>query len=104
MTIFRAALTDYAQSLYGPRKDRAFTLGASDIGQCSRRVFFSKHGGERDPDYVETWGATLRGTIIEKEFWVPALRARFGANCCSNPNQSIRGSSSTRPSPSIDIK
>jgi len=79
MTIFRAALTDYAQSLYGPRKDRAFTLGASDIGQCSRRVFFSKHGGERDPDYVETWGATLRGTIIEKEFWVPALRARFGA-------------------------
>jgi hypothetical protein len=79
LTIFKVAITDYAQSLRGPHKDRAFTLGASDIGQCSRKIFFVKHGGERDPGYVETWGATLRGTIIEKEFWVPALRARFGA-------------------------
>jgi len=74
------ALADYARSIRGPAKDRAFTLGASDIGQCSRKVFFAKHGGERNPGYVETWGATLRGQMIEQVFWVPALRARFGAD------------------------
>jgi hypothetical protein len=79
-TTSRAALVDYAQSLCGPGKDRAFTLGASDIGQCGRKVFFAKHGGARNPGYIDTWGATLRGQIIEQVFWVPALRARFGAN------------------------
>jgi hypothetical protein len=74
------ALADYARSIRGPAKDRAFTLGASDIGACSRKTFFAKHGGERNPGYVETWGATLRGQMIEQVFWVPALRARFGAD------------------------
>jgi hypothetical protein len=75
-------LADYAKSLRGGSSGagRAFTLGASDIGQCGRKVFFAKHDGPRDPDYVETWGAALRGQIIEQTFWVPALRARFGAN------------------------
>jgi hypothetical protein len=73
------ALAAYAQSLRGPAANRAFTLGASDIGQCSRKVFFAKCGGERNPGYVEPWGATLRGSIIEQAFWAPALRARFGA-------------------------
>jgi hypothetical protein len=79
-TISRAALVDYAQSLCGPAANRAYTIGASDIGHCGRKVFFAKHGGERNPGYVETWGATLRGQMIERVFWVPALRARFGAN------------------------
>jgi hypothetical protein len=78
--VVASALTDYARSLRGPTAERAFTLGASDIGQCSRRVFFAKHNGERDPEYVETWGAALRGQIIEQAYWVPALRARFGAD------------------------
>ena len=73
-------LAEYARNICGPDKDRAFTLGASDIGQCGRKVFFSKHGGERNPEYVDSWGATLRGQMIEQVFWVPALRARFGAN------------------------
>ena len=80
MQTISSALVDYAQSLCGPNKDRAFTLGASDIGQCGRKVFFAKHNGERNPGYVDTWGATLRGQTIEQVFWVPALRARFGAN------------------------
>jgi hypothetical protein len=79
-TIFEAALTDYTHGLRGPAAGRTFTLGASDIGQCSRKVFFAKHNGERDPGYVETWGAALRGQIIEQAYWVPALRARFGAD------------------------
>jgi hypothetical protein len=79
-TTSRAALVDYAQSLCGPNKDRAFTLGASEIGQCGRKIFFAKYAGERNPGHVDTWGATLRGQMIEQLFWVPALRARFGAN------------------------
>jgi hypothetical protein len=73
-------LIDYARSLRGSAAERAFTLGASDIGQCSRKVFFTKHNGARDPGYVEIWGAVLRGQIIEQAYWVPALRARFGAD------------------------
>ena len=74
------ALIAYAQSLRGDAQGRAFTIGASDIGQCIRKVFFVKHGGERNPGYVDVWGATLRGSIIEQAFWIPALRARLGAN------------------------
>jgi hypothetical protein len=73
-------LSAYADSVRGAADRRAYTLGASDIGQCSRKVFFAKRNGERNPGYVDTWGATLRGQIIEQAFWVPALRARFGAN------------------------
>src|SRR5262245_1852370 len=79
-TIFETALADYARNRRGPDKDRAFTLGASDIGQCGRKAFVAKHNAERDPGYVDTWGATLRGLTIEQMFWVPALRAHFGAN------------------------
>jgi hypothetical protein len=79
-TTFSAALDTYANALCGPKNDRAFTLGASDIGQCSRKAYFAKHNGPRDLGYVDHWGATLRGHIIEQAFWVPALRARFGAD------------------------
>jgi hypothetical protein len=73
-------LATYAQGLRGSAAGRAFTLGASDIGQCARKMFFAKHSGERDPGYVDTWGAALRGQIIEQAYWVPALRARFGSD------------------------
>jgi hypothetical protein len=74
------ALADYARSPRSSAANRAYTVGASDIGQCARKAFFAKHNGERDPGYVETWGAALRGQIIEQAYWVPALRARFGAD------------------------
>jgi len=73
-------LADYARTLRSSAANRAYTVGASDIGQCARKAFFVKHDGERDPGYVDTWGAVLRGQIIEQVYWVPALRARFGAN------------------------
>jgi hypothetical protein len=41
-------------------------------------VWFAKQGGAHDPGYADTWGATLRGSIIEQVFWAPALRAHFG--------------------------
>lgn len=64
--------------------DRSQTIGASEIGQCSRKVFWLKNEGDasygaaRDPWYQDRWGATMRGTIIEDKFWYPALKARYG--------------------------
>lgn len=61
--------------------DRSLTVGASDVGQCARKVFFSKNEGDkvqginRDLDYVDGWGATARGSIYETHWWEPALRA-----------------------------
>jgi len=80
LTTSKSALIDYALSLRDSSNNRAFTVGASDIGQCSRKVWFAKHGAERDPGRVDTWGATLRGQMIEQHFWAPALRARFGTS------------------------
>jgi hypothetical protein len=71
-------LAAYAKDVRAPDAHRAATLGASEIGQCARKTYYLKRGGERDPNYVDGWGATLRGNVIEREFWVPALRARFG--------------------------
>jgi len=64
--------------------ERSNTVGASEIGACIRKVFWlksendSKHRVPRDPDYTESYGARMRGTIFEDKFWEPALRARFG--------------------------
>ena len=64
--------------------DRSNTVGASEVGQCARKIFWlksevdAKHRVARDPDFQETWGARIRGTIIEDKFWEPALRDRFG--------------------------
>jgi hypothetical protein len=64
--------------------DRSQTIGASEIGQCSRKTFWIKnevdpvHRAERDPEYVDGWGAKIRGTIMENDFWYPAMRAAYG--------------------------
>jgi hypothetical protein len=63
--------------------DRSQTLGASEVGQCARKMFWLKNeddptlAAKRDPDYVDTWGAWMRGIVYEDHFWVPAMRARF---------------------------
>src|SRR5215831_1823013 len=63
---------------------RGQTVGASDVGQCARQVYFTKnerdpdYGSPRNPDATDGWGAPLRGTIYETYFWVPALRAKYG--------------------------
>lgn len=64
--------------------DRSQTVGASEVGQCARRVFFAKNEDDhaarvvRDDDYEDRWGAKVRGTVYETFWWEPALRARFG--------------------------
>jgi hypothetical protein len=65
-------------------EDRSNTVGASEVGQCARKVFFTKNAGDpvygaiSDAEHSDRWGARVRGTIFEDHFWVPALRARFG--------------------------
>jgi CRISPR/Cas system-associated exonuclease Cas4 (RecB family) len=64
--------------------DRSNTVGASEVGQCIRKIYWLKSENDsrykvaRDPDYSETWGARMRGTVYEDCFWEPAMRAMFG--------------------------
>lgn len=84
MEFLREHLDDFAASLnrFDPA-DRANTVGASDVGQCERKVYWTKMEGtefaaERDPDYVDSYGAKLRGTMFENHFWAWGLKAAFG--------------------------
>jgi hypothetical protein len=85
VSIIKKTLDAYAQSVDKLwTHDRSNTLGASEVGQCARKIFWFKsendsaHRVDRDPDYTETWGARMRGTVFEDKFWEPALRTRFG--------------------------
>jgi hypothetical protein len=80
------ALASYANATARVFEDRAQSVGASEVGQCGRRIFWLKneddpaHSAPRDSDYEDTWGARTRGSVFEAHFWEPALRRRFGNN------------------------
>ena len=85
MTLIKSTLDTYAASLDKSwSHDRSNTVGASEIGQCVRKIFWLKNENnsqcrvERDPEFTESYGARMRGTVFEDNFWEPALRARFG--------------------------
>jgi CRISPR/Cas system-associated exonuclease Cas4 (RecB family) len=78
MGMIKQALEAYAKASQRPWKhDRAKTIGASEIGMCARRTWFSKHATAPDADYVDRWGAKKRGDLIEV-FWEKAMRAYVG--------------------------
>lgn len=85
MSFLRPHLDAYAATIskFDPN-ERANTVGASDVGQCERKVFWTKNHGDpdygvaMDPDYIDSYGAKLRGTMFEDKFWAPALKAKFG--------------------------
>jgi hypothetical protein len=79
------ALDIYVRGSFKPfLTDRMSTVGASEIGQCARKVFWIKNEDDarlhapRDEEYIDTWGARLRGSTFEERLWVPAMRKRFG--------------------------
>ena len=78
------ALDTYADTNVRVFEGREHTIGASEIGQCARQLFWIKkeadplHAAPRNPDYVDRWGARARGSTFEDHFWLPALRTRFG--------------------------
>lgn len=83
--MIKSALNSYAANMDRVwASDRSQTVGASDVGQCARKVFWSKNEGDpqygapRDPDYVDGWGAKVRGSFYENHFWVPAMRTAYG--------------------------
>lgn len=53
--------------------NRASTIGASEIGQCARRVWFDKNGVAKDVGSDELKGAAYRGDVIEAHVWNPAM-------------------------------
>lgn len=70
-------------------EDRSQTVGASEVGQCERKVWFSKFEGDvdargatvaRDEDHEDGWGARARGSVYEDAWWAPALKARFNGS------------------------
>jgi hypothetical protein len=70
------------------KHDRSQTIGSSEIGQCERRIWFTKRelaargtGGPLATDgstEPESWGARVRGTIMEDNFWAKAMKKKFG--------------------------
>lgn len=83
--MIRSALAAYARiSQRVWLQDRTATVGASEVGQCARRVFFGKneadpvYGVARNLDHIDGWGARTRGSVFEDAFWAPAVRAAWG--------------------------
>jgi hypothetical protein len=58
--------------------DRSKTVGASEIGQCERRIWYVKQKHDQDDDFIQRWGASARGDLIEANVFVPALRKKYG--------------------------
>jgi CRISPR/Cas system-associated exonuclease Cas4 (RecB family) len=58
--------------------DRANTIGASEVGACLRKTWFTKNETPHDPGYIDRYGARLRGNLIEDHYVVPALRKAYG--------------------------
>jgi CRISPR/Cas system-associated exonuclease Cas4 (RecB family) len=85
MKIVTEAIKQYVESQKKTwPHDRRQTIGASEIGQCARKIFCIKF--EDDPDMAvprdsgmhDPWGARERGNLIEKYLIVPAMRLKYG--------------------------
>jgi hypothetical protein len=55
--------------------DRLSTLGSSAQGRCIRQTAYVVLGVVPDEGFIDSWGAALRGTVMEDHYWVPALRS-----------------------------
>lgn len=67
----------YAANQKSWAHDRTLTVGASEVWQCMRMVWYDKRGAQFGfvPDEQESnWGAMERGNLIENYFVVPGLR------------------------------
>lgn len=82
--MIKTAFDQYAaQSNKSWLLSRSHTVGASSVWQCARKVWFEKNADDlespqADTGYVDSWGAKLRGTIMEDELFVPALKLAYG--------------------------
>ena len=112
MTLVAKALHAYADQspTKFDRNERLQTVGASEVGQCERKIFWLKnegdptHGVARDEGFVDTWGARARGTVFEDRFWVPAMRGdvRQAAEICRALSENIQQGFSHRDAGWLD--
>jgi len=79
--MIKEIMAAYAKSLEKVWKhDRTKSVGASEIGQCARKINWLKNEVIADEDNSDQYGGMLRGTMMETYFWVPAMQKRFGKN------------------------
>ena len=76
MMIVRDAMDGFIKTKVW-KHDRTKTVGASEVGTCSRRVWYTKQSHDKDTDHVDRWGATERGNLIEMQLWAPALKKKY---------------------------
>lgn len=81
--------------------NRSLTVGASEVFDCIRRAYFSKHKPELADKSVSAMGKAARGQLTEDHFIVPFLEAKFGkANVLfagSDQKTFVTGKSSATP-------
>ena len=90
--MIREAIQEFGSTVDRSFKhDRTQTVGASEIGLCARKIHWLKKEGARDEDFIANWGAHVRGTIMERTFWEPAMRVRFGRDLimCGDEQQTL---------------
>lgn len=76
--MIKDTLDSYAKSLKKNWKhDRKKTVGASEIGQCARKVYYVKSDNKDGEDLTANYGAALRGDAVENVFWQPAMKKRY---------------------------
>src|SRR5262249_5468225 len=84
VAVIREALDAHARATTRVFDERAQSVGASECGQCARKVFWLKnegdpvHGAPRDRDYVDAWCSSTRVSSYAPQFCEPALRAHYG--------------------------
>ncbi|OLB71106.1 MAG: hypothetical protein AUI16_23790 [Alphaproteobacteria bacterium 13_2_20CM_2_64_7] len=74
--MIEAILAAHAATEAHAFENRGQSVGASEVGQCLRKIYYSKHGAPSSDGIA--WGPAARGTLIEDHLLVPAFRAQFG--------------------------
>lgn len=67
-TLILANMTRKSDSKTWGGHDRSQTVGASEVGQCHRKLVYDKHNVEPDAGFKQDLGAAERGNVIED--WV----------------------------------
>ena len=81
------ALAEYAKATARNFLGRENSVGASEVGQCARKIFFAKNVGDSvygaacDEDYADPWGATLRGRLFEDHFGCQRCAPATATSC-----------------------
>lgn len=81
--MIKELLGEYARTLNKKfAHDRRQTVGASEVGLCERRVYLTKVRLTLAKgvaiEETGSWGAHVRGSVMEEHLWVPAVTLKYG--------------------------